>query len=243
MTYVPGTDSIASAGSDGTVRLWNPSQGENRILHRHPGGALGIATSRNGRFIASRSRDFVCFGIPLDKPRKNFDRVKHRFTRSSSLQTRPTSRCSHDRVARLESRVRPATGISAASTSGVYSGFLPERGASRLGRLRCECRGLQHCNRPDDHFAGTRWDGEKRGLRSPRKVSRIRRRGFHRSDLGIELRAGANSARSSQYRPIHRILPRWQTAGLLRERTRTSGSGQSTRKPTPQTGSRIFANG
>jgi WD40 repeat protein len=54
-----GGDSVTSAGTDGTVRLWKLNGDENQLLHRHAGEALAVVVSPNGRFVASRGYDRV----------------------------------------------------------------------------------------------------------------------------------------------------------------------------------------
>jgi WD40 repeat protein len=54
VAFAPGDPStLASAGDDHTVRLWNPGTGQNwSTLAGHPGGALALAFAPNGRLIS-----------------------------------------------------------------------------------------------------------------------------------------------------------------------------------------------
>jgi WD40 repeat protein len=50
---------LVSAGWDGSVRSWDVSTGESRLLGRHDGSALGIAISSDGKLVASVGADGV----------------------------------------------------------------------------------------------------------------------------------------------------------------------------------------
>src|SRR5262249_30334700 len=52
-----GSTMLASSSDDGTVRLWNTSDGTSRIVQQHQGAALAIAISPNQREIFSGGTD------------------------------------------------------------------------------------------------------------------------------------------------------------------------------------------
>ena len=60
MAYRPDGKLVASAGADGTVRVWNPDTGaEVRVLAAHPDACLGVAFSPDGARLATAGADKV----------------------------------------------------------------------------------------------------------------------------------------------------------------------------------------
>ncbi|MEA3511565.1 MAG: hypothetical protein U9R51_09035, partial [Actinomycetota bacterium] len=53
VAFHPGGTDLASAGLDGTVRLWNPATGEGRVVHVFGYGAPTLAYSPDGSLIAA----------------------------------------------------------------------------------------------------------------------------------------------------------------------------------------------
>jgi WD40 repeat protein len=57
LAFSPRGDLVASAGNDGTVRLWEAATGEPRRVLRHAGRVMAVAFSPDGRLLASSATD------------------------------------------------------------------------------------------------------------------------------------------------------------------------------------------
>ncbi len=57
LAFAPGGETLASASDDGTVRLWNVSDGTWQSLSGHAGGVNGVAFHPAGEFLVSGGND------------------------------------------------------------------------------------------------------------------------------------------------------------------------------------------
>jgi WD40 repeat protein len=58
IAFGPGGWALATAGADGTARLWDPATGEHqRTLAGHDGAVYGVAFGPGGRLLATASDD------------------------------------------------------------------------------------------------------------------------------------------------------------------------------------------
>ncbi|GAA1017768.1 hypothetical protein Aple_025150 [Acrocarpospora pleiomorpha] len=67
---------IASAGDDGTVRLWDPGGRQVAVLPGHDDQLLGVALSGNGRLLAALARDHAVTLWDVDARRRHGSEIR-----------------------------------------------------------------------------------------------------------------------------------------------------------------------